>query len=518
VTEGLERKKVEDVLREAGVPAAQVATPEDRIEHDPARRSGTCGRGAPRRDRRRPCRGHTDAPVGDRLVDRTGAPCIGNDNDFVYGELLGLAPGETRRLRSGSDLSDPADHAIPTPTGLDGLRVVELANDRCANGAKLLGNLGADVIVVEPPGGHVSRTYGPFAGDQPDPDRCLWWWNYNTSKRSIVLDFQTDDGRGTFRRLAASADVVIEAEDPGMLDALGIDHTQIRAEHPELVWVSVTPFGRMLPQYHEPITDLTQLAGAGTVWNCGYDDHTLPPVRPSGNHSVHTASSFAVLGVHCAGHRDLTGIGQHVDVSMHARQRDERGELGRVAVRRRRCSGRPADASASDDGDPGPAGDGRYVPRRCATAGPTSRQRRLVRELGLEEEFPEAFFLQMGSTGWRLMKSLGSTSRRRDLRRGREAICFIAPKTSAIEFFVQAQTGIPCGAVWSAEEALADEHFRSRGTRPGGDPSWVAVTYPGLPSPGRRSDSITRAPLVGSTPPRSWPNSTDLNGFARQGA
>jgi crotonobetainyl-CoA:carnitine CoA-transferase CaiB-like acyl-CoA transferase len=99
-TEGLERKKVEDVLREAGVPAAQVATPEDRIEHDPRTSEWNLW----------PWVHHDE--IGDVRVEgipmhlsetdwsiARGAPCIGNDNDFVYGELLGLAPGEIAALR-----------------------------------------------------------------------------------------------------------------------------------------------------------------------------------------------------------------------------------------------------------------------------------------------------------------------------------------------------------------------------------------------------------------------------------
>jgi crotonobetainyl-CoA:carnitine CoA-transferase CaiB-like acyl-CoA transferase len=392
---------------------------------------------------------------------------------------------------------------------LDGIRVVELANDRCANGAKLLGNLGADVVVVEPPGGHVSRTYGPFAGDQPDPDRCLWWWNYNTSKRSIVVDLETGEGRDTFRRLAASADLVIEAEDPGVLDALGIDHTQLRAEHPELVWVSVTPFGRMLPHYHEPITDLTQLAGAGTVWNCGYDDHTLPPVRPSGNHSVHTASSFAVLGALTAiVNRDLTGVGQHVDISMHAAT-NVTNEVSSVdwlfaKTTLQRQTGRHASAHPTM-GIQEPAGDGRYVTTPLALTSRANYQAALdwLRELGLEDEFPEAFFLQMGiDRGGVQMKVLGIDMEATEIYgAGREAICFIASKMSASEFFVQAQTrGIPCGAVWSADEALEDENFVSRGYPVQVDHPELgqSFTYPGLPFKGEQiPDSITRAPLVG---------------------
>ena len=93
---------------------------------------------------------------------------------------------------------------------LAGLRVVELASEHAAFAGKMLGDLGADVIVVEPPGGHPSRAYGPFVDDVADPERSLWWWHYNTSKRGVVLDLDTDDGAEEFRRLAAGADIVLE--------------------------------------------------------------------------------------------------------------------------------------------------------------------------------------------------------------------------------------------------------------------------------------------------------------------
>ena len=97
---------------------------------------------------------------------------------------------------------------------LAGLRVVELASEHAAFAGKMLGDLGADVIVIEPPGGHASRAYGPFADDVEDPERSLWWWHYNTSKRGVVLDLATDAGADHFRRLAAEADIVLEGEPP----------------------------------------------------------------------------------------------------------------------------------------------------------------------------------------------------------------------------------------------------------------------------------------------------------------
>src|SRR5687767_10114693 len=105
---------------------------------------------------------------------------------------------------------------------LAGLRVVELASDQAAMAAKLLGDLGAEVIVVEPPGGHRTRTYGPFVDDQPNPERCLWWWYYNASKLGVAIDIDTAVGAATFGKLIATADIVIEGEAPGRLAALSL--------------------------------------------------------------------------------------------------------------------------------------------------------------------------------------------------------------------------------------------------------------------------------------------------------
>src|SRR5262249_12865204 len=155
---------------------------------------------------------------------------------------------------------------------------------------------GADVVVVEPPGGHRTRRYEPFAHDVPDAEGSLWWWFYNVGKRGVVLDLDTLAGAAHFRQLVGTADVVLEGEAPDRLGALGLDHEDLRSARPELVWISVTPFGRTNPRALEPAVDLTVLAGGGPVWSCGYDDHSLPPVRGGGNQGYHTACLWAVTG------------------------------------------------------------------------------------------------------------------------------------------------------------------------------------------------------------------------------
>jgi len=74
------------------------------------------------------------------------------------------------------------------PGPLRGLEVVELASEHAAWAGKLLADLGAEVTLVEPPGGHATRAIGPFVDDRPDPERSLWWWHHHTSKNGVVLD------------------------------------------------------------------------------------------------------------------------------------------------------------------------------------------------------------------------------------------------------------------------------------------------------------------------------------------
>lgn len=118
------------------------------------------------------------------------------------------------------------------PGPLAGVKVVELASELAAPAAKMLGDLGADVVVVEPAGGAVTRTYGPFVDDLVDPERSLFWWYYNTSKRSVVLDLDDAGDRDRFRALVADADVVVEGEVPGRLADLGVAYADLAAGAP----------------------------------------------------------------------------------------------------------------------------------------------------------------------------------------------------------------------------------------------------------------------------------------------
>ena len=117
---------------------------------------------------------------------------------------------------------------------LTGIRVIELADELGEYCGKLLAGLGAEVIKVEPRGGERTRTYGPFADDEPGPDRSLYFWHYNYGKRSVVIDLDDAPGLTQFRRLLASADVLLDARPADWLPDMGLDAATVRAAWPDL--------------------------------------------------------------------------------------------------------------------------------------------------------------------------------------------------------------------------------------------------------------------------------------------
>ena len=204
-------------------------------------------------------------------------------------------------------------------TALKGFRVLELANERIAFAGKLLADMGADVILIEPKGGDPSRAYPPFLDNEPGDDRSLYWWHYHTSKRGITLDLDDPADAERFRKLIETSDLLLEAEPTTRLADLCLDYEDLKAIRPDLIHVAMTRYGRNEPRSDLPATDLTIMAAGGPPWSCGYDDHSLPPVRGSGNQGYHTGCHFAVMSALTALlHRGVTGTGQFIDVSMHA--------------------------------------------------------------------------------------------------------------------------------------------------------------------------------------------------------
>lgn len=202
---------------------------------------------------------------------------------------------------------------------LTGLRVVELCDQLGQLAGKLLADMGADVIKVEPPGGSLARAVGPFVDDEPGPNRSLNFWYHNTNKRSLVLDLTTRDGAETWKSLVARADIVIDDRTPGELGDLA--YQTLGEQRPELIWCSITPFGQTGPWAAYQATDMIGLALGGPMMMNGYDPDDAPgapPIHGKGDQGYNTACHYAVQGILAALlYRDRTGHGQYIDASMH---------------------------------------------------------------------------------------------------------------------------------------------------------------------------------------------------------
>ena len=207
----------------------------------------------------------------------------------------------------------------PAAGPLSDLTVLDLCDEKGQLMGKLLGDMGARVIKVEPPGGDPARRVGPFRDDRPDPDQSLYFWTYHTSKESITLDIGCDSGRRILQRLVEGADVVLESFDPGYLESLGLGYPQLSVINPALIMTSLTGFGQTGPYRDYKTSDLVAMAMGGIMNSCGYDDVPgSPPIRPTDGHGYHTGAHYGVIGTLMAIlHRDMTGEGQYVDASIH---------------------------------------------------------------------------------------------------------------------------------------------------------------------------------------------------------
>ncbi|HEY1260580.1 MAG TPA: CoA transferase [Stellaceae bacterium] len=394
--------------------------------------------------------------------------------------------------------ASPQPGSLPGP--LAGVRVLELADETGQFCGKLFGDLGADVVKIEPPGGEPCRRIGPFLGDIPHPERSLSFWYYNTSKRGITLDINTADGRHLFRSLTAPADVVLETFRPGHLASLGCDYATLSKNNPGLILCSLTPFGQTGPWRDYLSSDLLHMAAGGQMASSGYDETDVPnapPIAPGGGNAWHMGGHFAYMAIMAAlVHRTVSGRGQYIDASIHeACALTTESAIANYIYRGevlQRHTGRHHSAG------PSPrtqfrAGDGNYV---CALVGGRLNPR-YVRELA------------------DLLDTNGMAGDLRDPKYQNQAV--IAANTSRIidglvagfiaslpaeEVYHRAQErGFTWGAVRAPEQLLADPHLSDRGF-------WKEVehpelshrfTYPGEAaifngSPWRIS---RRAPLIG---------------------
>lgn len=196
-------------------------------------------------------------------------------------------------------------------------RVLDLADEKGLLCGKILGDLGADVIKVEKPGGDPARNLGPFYDDKPDPEKSLFWFAFNTNKRGITLNIESVDGREIFKRLVKTADFVVETFPPGYLAKLGLGYSDLEKINPGVILISITPFGQTGPYKDWKGADIVAWAMGGNMAPWGDPDR--PPIRIS-----HLPQSFLNAGNDGAAgaltalyHRwNNGGKGQQIDVSL----------------------------------------------------------------------------------------------------------------------------------------------------------------------------------------------------------
>lgn len=194
-------------------------------------------------------------------------------------------------------------------------RVLDLTDEKGLLSGRILGDLGADVIKIEKPGGDKARSIGPFYKDDQHPEKSLYWFFYNFNKRGITLNIETKDGQAILRRLIESTDFMIESYPPGYLGKLGLGYEALKKINPGLILTSITPFGQDGPYKDFKTSDLVSAAAGGLVHILGDEDR--PPVRISAEQSYCQAGAQgAIAGLMALYHRQATGEGQHADVSI----------------------------------------------------------------------------------------------------------------------------------------------------------------------------------------------------------
>jgi len=202
-----------------------------------------------------------------------------------------------------------------TPLALAGYRVLDLTGEIGHYCGKMLGDMGADVIKIEPPGGDPVRFIGPYYKDQRDPDKSLRWFSANTSKRGVTLDLSKPQGRRIMEKLLPTAQVIVTSWTRKEAQALGMDEAAVRRRYPNLIYTSITGYGLDGPYANYRWADITGMALGGLMYLMGDPDR--PPIVFRAPQAYFHASSQGALGTALAlYHRTRTGIGQLLDVSM----------------------------------------------------------------------------------------------------------------------------------------------------------------------------------------------------------
>ncbi len=200
---------------------------------------------------------------------------------------------------------------------LKGFRMLDLTDEKGALCGKIFADMGADVIKVEPPAGCSTRTIPPFLDDLPGPDRSLYAIAYHAGKRSVTLNLDSADGRALFRKLADTADFLVESFPLDYMNERGLGYEELSRSNPRLIYTSITPFGDRGPASRYRAADIVSWAAGGMMYLMG--EEGKPPLELSlPQAGLHAGAEAAVASLIAHYPRELDGVGQHIVIDMQA--------------------------------------------------------------------------------------------------------------------------------------------------------------------------------------------------------
>ncbi len=194
-------------------------------------------------------------------------------------------------------------------------RMLDLTTERGYLCGKILSDLGAEVIKVEPPGGDPDRLLPPFYRDIPGPERGLFWMAYNAGKKSVTLDIRSADGQRALKELVDGTDFLVESFPVGYLDSLGLGYPALSKINPRLIMASISPFGQEGPFSRWKGPDIVPWAMSGYMWMSGEPGHSPLRISHVPQSYLHASAATASGLLLALRHRHLTGYGQYIDTS-----------------------------------------------------------------------------------------------------------------------------------------------------------------------------------------------------------
>ena len=349
---------------------------------------------------------------------------------------------------------------------LEGVKVLDLTHHVAGPySTKLLADFGADVVKVEQPSGDPARRIPPFYHDETGPDKSLLFLYLNTNKQGITLNLKTRQGSDLLMELVRDSDILVENFSPRVMSSLGLDYPSLKEINPSLVMVSIANFGQTGPYRDYKANDIVEYALGGLMYIFG--GYRREPLK----HALHQAqfkagTNAATAALMALYHQRMTGIGQHVDVSIQesiaSALRDVVNNYTNTGAIRRRQPSHSGDLTRIRQ-----TSDGHILPNPGMGLG---------LDWNVVVDFLEAPDLaddKFNTSSARLANAeeLGDILDRIFLTKNKYEM-----------FHAANRKRFTYGVIQSAEEVLADEQFKHRGYFVEIDhPVVGSITYPGAP-------------------------------------